>query len=153
MKDTLKRLFEMYHGDSKKASEEAEERIIDICKPIIKKFYKVASSLKVWIKPFDGDYMPNRGYFTDFSISCNEQEIYLKYSDSCMGDYIEDTIILPVDWIVDTENQLKAFFEKCKEEKTKDLMNNINKQYKEIERLKELYKEANNMDFSNIKFD
>lgn len=153
MKDTLKLLIEMYNGDSKKASEEAEERIIDICKPIIKKFYKVASSLKVRIKPFDGDYMPNRGNFLDIAISCNEQEIYLVYHDSCMGDSIDDTIILPVDWIIDTENQLKAFFEKCKEKKTKDLMNNINNQYKEIERLKELYREANNMDFSNIKFD
>lgn len=153
MKDTLKRLFEMYNGDSRKASEEAEEKIIGICKPIVKKFFKVASSLKVRIKPFDGDYVPNRGYFTDFALSCNEQEIYLKYCDSCMGDPIDDTIILPVDWIVDTDNQLKAFFEKCKEKKTKDLMDNINKQYKEIERLKELYKEANNMEFSNIKFD
>lgn len=153
MKDTLRLLFEMYHGDSKKASEEAEERIIAICKPIIKKFYKIVSFLKVRVKPFDGDYLPNRGGFSDISISCNEQEIYLEYHDSCMGDPIDDTIVLPVDWIVDTENQLKAFFEKCKEKKTKDLMNNINNQYKEIERLKELYREANNMDFSNIKFD
>ncbi len=153
MKDTLIELIEMYNGDSKKASEEAEEKIIAICKPIIKKFYKVASSLKVRIKPFDGEYLPHRGYFTDFAISCNEQEIYLKYSDSCMGDSIDDTIILPIDWVVDTENQLKSFFEKCKEKKTKDLMDNINNQYKEIERLKELYKEANNMDFANIKFE
>ena len=151
MKDTLRVLIEMYHGDSKKASKEAEEKILAICNPIVKKFYKVASSLKVRIKPFDG-YLPNRGGFSDISISCNEQEIYLEYHDSCMGDPIDDTIVLPVDWIVDTENQLKSFFEKCKEKKTKDLMNNINNQYKEIERLKGLYQEMNDMEFSNINF-
>ena len=152
MKDTLRLLFEMYYGDSKKASEEAEERIIAICKPIIKKFYRIASSFSLRIPPFDGDYIPRRGYFTSISVSPNEREIYLEYHDSCMGDSIDDTIVMPVDWIIDTENQLKLFFEKCKEKKTKDLMNNINNQYKEIERLKGLYQEMNDMEFSNINF-
>lgn len=152
MKDKLRLLFEMYNGDSKKASEEAKEKIIDICIPIIKKFYKVTSSLKWRMKPFDGDYMPTRGHIYDMSLSPNEKEIYLEYHDSCMGDPIYDNLTIPVEWITDTENQLKDFFEKCKEKKTNDLMKTINNQYREIERLKELYREVNNFELSDIEF-
>lgn len=124
-------LIEDWKSDSKSKSRKAEKELISICEPIVKRFYKIAEQFgdpKV-VGSFPYEYEVDRGEFfevTDFT----GNHIEFHYRDSCLGEYYEDYLEMPLYWLKDGADE--EYFNECKERA-------VDKLELELKKLKEDY--------------
>lgn len=146
LKQRVLQLIGDFKSDSKSKSKQAEKELIDICEPIIKKFYDISRTFGSTIKNFGfpHDYMSSRGNIDSF-VEFNNEKLVFYYTDGCMGNFYEEYLEMPLHWL--DEGAEEDYFNYCKEyalrEKTKEIedlklknpiiLSNLKKQYKKIE--------------------
>ena len=118
-KDTKQRVLQLvkeFNSDSKSKSKKAKKELIKICEPIIKRVYEI-------IKEFDDDLPEDFGFpYYDYSSSRGNIDAFdgmegnklrFHYSDGCLGEYIEASLEMPLDWL--DEDAPEKIFKQCKE--------------------------------------
>lgn len=111
-KEKLMQLARDLNSDSKSASEKAKKSLIKAATPIIKRWFNTVRKYddRGSISTFD-DYLPSRGGLDDVWYREELGELEFKYTDSCLGDFIEDYITLKLDDLAD-----EGFFKRVEAE-------------------------------------
>lgn len=124
-REEFNKFVEDLESDSKSRSETAEEALVDFVSGIIKKFYNIRAKVAPG-KPgiFGGEYSPNYGGLTNV-IKVSQTHITVYYRDGYKGDVYEDTLDIKLEWLFNTEEELKKYFEECKEYRIKSIKANI----------------------------
>lgn len=139
----LRRLIADLNSDSKKLSEQAEDKIIDVVSKTLKKFYAIYTHFSpIKDDVFDNDYRANGGFIKSI-IKCNVNSIYVYYYESFRGDEYSAYIDVPYAWILDTEAELAKYYEVCKNKKIARLNDEIETAKKNIERVSQTLNEVN----------
>lgn len=149
-REEFNKFVEDLESDSKSRSEAAEEALVDFVSEIVKKFYNIRAKVapgKSGI--FSGEYSPNYGGLTNV-IKVSQTHITVYYRDGYKGDVYEDTLDIKLEWLFNTEEELKKYFEECKEYRIKSIKaniemckNNIANYEKQLNNLKDFtYEEA-----------
>ena len=126
-------------SDSKKKSSMAEQKLIKICEPVIKKYHGIASeygapSTVGW----DCEYMSSRGGISSFDYF-KDGVLHFSYTDGCMGEIIEALVNMPLEWIDESnEDKYRQF---CKSKNICLLESEIRDYEKRIELRKNKIKE------------
>ena len=118
-KDTKQRVLQLvkeFNSDSKSNSKKAEKELIKICEPIIKRVYEIVSEFDDEGLSedfgFPYDYLSSRGTIDAFD-GMDENKLRFHYSDGCLGEYIEASLEMPLDWL--DEDVPEKIFKQCKE--------------------------------------
>lgn len=136
LKQELLQLIGDLKSDSKKKEAKARKRIIEICKPVIQKFYDIAVKFNVSENVGWPDEYSNRyGSICDVEGLCeNGSAIELYYEDSYYGEVHDCYVHMPLSWLDEREDERYARF--CKAKK----LNLLEADIKEHERIIELRK-------------
>ena len=117
-KDTKQRVLQLvkeFNSDSKSNSKKAEKELIKICEPIIKRVYEIVTEFDDFLSEdfgFPYDYLSSRGTIDAFD-GMEGNKLRFHYSDGCLGEYIEASLEMPLDWL--DEDVPEKIFKQCKE--------------------------------------
>ncbi len=117
-KDTKQRVLQLvkeFNSDSKSKSKKAEKELIKICEPIIKRVYEIVTEFDDFLSEdfgFPYDYLSSRGTIDNFE-GIEDNMLGFHYSDGCLGEYIEASLEMPLDWL--DEDAPEKIFKQCKE--------------------------------------
>ena len=136
LKQELLQLVGDLKSDSKKKEAKARKLIIEICKPVIQKFYDIAVKFNVSENVGWPDEYSNRyGSICEVEGLCeNGSAIELYYEDSYYGEVHDCYVHMPLSWLDEGEDEIYAMF--CKAKK----INLLEVDIKEHERIIELRK-------------
>ena len=114
---------------SKAFPKRVQKKIIRLCTPIFREYYKViehysdvASSVINVKMPFDEDYVNDRGEFTAVEwYGGNAQQLVFRYEDYQMGNHYDVDVNMPISWLDDDG------LEKYEKQVQSNIVNEINK--------------------------